>query len=234
MSRTVILVPRRGDGGIRDRLWTYCRSVWEDEHPDFGIYEGEHLASEGPFNRSQAINRAAARAGGFDTAVVIDADVLINRAKVRAGLMLAQRFNRVVLPFRVYHSLTQNGTGRVMAGWRGDYNTVSTTAYWDSVSCVVMVPRATWEQVGGFDERFVGWGFEDSAFTWATDTVGGRLRLEGDLWHLWHPASPERNHHAPEYKASRALAAVYRNAAGIGWEAMEPVLRQPGGPLATA
>lgn len=224
------MVPRRADGGIRDRLWAYCRDVWEREHPDFPIYEGE--SPDGLFNRSAAINRAASRAGGFDTAVVIDGDVLIDRAKVRAGLLLTQRFNRVVFPFRVYHSLSQSGTGRLMAGWTGDRNTISAVAYWDSVSCVVMVPRATWEKVGGFDERFVGWGWEDSAFAYATDVGAGRLRLEGDLWHLWHPPSPERNHHAPEYKASKALAMQYRNAAHVGWEAMEAVLTQPGGPLA--
>lgn len=226
--RTVVLVPRRADGGVRDRLWEFCRQVWATEHPGFEIVEGHH--ETGLFNRSAAINRAAAAAGDWDTAVIIDADVLIHRTNVRAGLVLAQRFNRVVFPFRVYQSLSQIGTSRVMAGWTGDWSSVSVRAYWDSVSCVVMVPRALWDQVGGMDERFVGWGWEDTAFACATDAVSGRLRLEGTLWHLWHPQSPERDAKSPEYKASAALAVQYRNACHVGWDQMLAVLKQPGGP----
>ena len=229
--RTVLLVPRRADGGIRDRLWEFCRDVWRTEHPSFEIFEGHHNADEGLFNRSMAVNRAAEAAGDFDTAVVIDSDILIHRDNVRAGLALVERFNRVVFPFRVYQSLSQNGTSRIMAGWKGDWLTVAAKAYWDSVSCVVMVPRALWDQVGGFDERFVGWGWEDTAFACATDAVSGRLRLEGTLWHLWHPQSPERNTKTVEYKASYRLALQYRHATHVGWDAMLDVLTQPGGPL---
>jgi GT2 family glycosyltransferase len=228
--RTVIAVPRRPDGGIRDRLWDYCRHQWRTEHPGLEIFEGQ--PDPGPFNRSQAINRAARAAGDFDTIVVIDGDVLIHPDQVRAGLGLVERFDRVVFPFRVYRSVSQAGTSRIMNGWTGDWAQVSIQAYWDSVSCVVMVPRAVWDQVGGFDERFVGWGWEDTAFACATDTVSGRLRVAGPLWHLWHPASPERNSRTVEYRANRELATQYRNAAHVGWDAMLPVLKQPGGPLA--
>ena len=228
--RTVLAVPRRADGGVRDRLWEYCRQQWRTDHPDLDIIEGHH--DDGPFNRSAAVNRAARAAGDFDCIVIIDADVLIQAAQVRAGIELATRFNRVVFPFRVYRSVSQSGTSRIMNGWTGDWRQTSIQAYWDSVSCVVIVPRALWDQVGGMDERFVGWGWEDTAFACATDAVSGRLRLDGTLWHLWHPASPERNPKTVEYRASRDLAAQYRNAAHVGWEAMLPILKQPGGPLA--
>lgn len=206
--------------------------MWVDEHPDLTIVEGYHEPSEGPFNRSAAVNRAATAAGDWDLAVIIDADILIHADNVRAGLVLAGRFNRVVIPFRVYHSLSQQGTSRIMAGWSGDWSKVSVRAYWDSVSCVVMLQRALWDRVGGMDERFSGWGWEDTAFACATDAVSGRLRLEGDLWHLWHPQSPERNTKTPEYIASAHLARQYRDASHIGWDAMRLVLAQPGGPLA--
>lgn len=231
MSRTVLLVPRRADGSVRDRLWAFCQAQWRKDHPDFDIFEGHHEATEGPFNRSAAINRAAKAAGEFDTAVIIDSDVLIDAAQVRAGLALAQNFDRVIIPFREYHSLTQHGTSRILSGWKGDYRTVSTARHLDSVSCVVMVPRVLWDTVGGFDERFIDWGWEDRAFAWATDAIAGHLRLNGALWHLWHPIAPGRNHLAAQYKVNTGLAAQYRHAASTDWDAMMRVLAQPGGPL---
>jgi len=58
-------------------------------------------------------------------------------------------------------------------------------------SLFVVVPRNIYEQINGFDEKFVGWGGEDNAFYHAAKIVGGDvLRMEGDVFHLWHkPAS---------------------------------------------
>ena len=35
-----VLVPRRADGGRRDRLWEFCRKWWEAEHPGYELIEG--------------------------------------------------------------------------------------------------------------------------------------------------------------------------------------------------
>jgi predicted glycosyltransferase involved in capsule biosynthesis len=31
-------------------------------------------------------------------------------------------------------------------------------------SGINVIPRSVWEDIGGFDENFVGWGFEDQAY----------------------------------------------------------------------
>lgn len=229
--RVVFLVPRRADNGHRDRLWKFCREWWTTNHPTIEIFEGHHNADEGKFNRSAAINRASKAAGKWDIGIILDSDVLIDPINVEQGILVAQRFNRICIPFRTYHSLSQEGSARIMGGWSGDWLTASTKAYWDSVSCVVVVSRGLWDRVGGFDERFVGWGFEDTAFACATDAVSGRLRLNGDLWHLWHPATPERDPNAPEFIANSDLSILYRNASHGSWDAMRMILTQPGGPL---
>jgi hypothetical protein len=43
--------------------------------------------------------------------------------------------------------------------------------------------------MGGFDERFVGWGFEDMAFQATIVGLYGHERIEGDVYHLWHDRS---------------------------------------------
>lgn len=52
---------------------------------------------------------------------------------------------------------------------------------------VLVVTREAWDSVGGFDESYVGWGWEDSYFN-------GKLLLQwdwnilpGEAWHFHHP-----------------------------------------------
>lgn len=59
-----------------------------------------------------------------------------------------------------------------------------------SWSCCIAIPRKAWDLLGGFDERFRGWGFEDMAFQSAACALAGAERVEGDVFHLWHPRTP--------------------------------------------
>jgi predicted glycosyltransferase involved in capsule biosynthesis len=48
-------------------------------------------------------------------------------------------------------------------------------------------------RVNGFDERFVGWGREDSDFVARMTRAGVRrrkLKFGGIVYHLWHPERP--------------------------------------------
>jgi len=83
----VILVPRREDGGHRDKLWAHCKALWIERHPDWEIYEGHH--NDGPFNRSAAVNLAAEMAGDWDVALIIDSDVITAPDSVEDAVKLA-------------------------------------------------------------------------------------------------------------------------------------------------
>lgn len=219
MTRAVILVPRRDDNGHRDRLWRWVRAWWERELPELPVFEGHHTADEGLFNRSAAVNRAAAAAtasGPWDVAVIIDSDVIADPATIRAAIArAADAGDRLVLPFTRRHNLNHHGTDYIMAGDRGSWRRYIGRTYTQMVSSVVMVPRALWDKVGGFDEKFSGWGFEDNAFVAACETFGGPLeRLEGECWHLWHPAAPEGHRGSPSHEANRARREMYEAARG--------------------
>jgi hypothetical protein len=72
--------------------------------------------------------------------------------------------------------------------------------------------RSTWENVGGVDPRFVGWGGEDIAFGWALDTLAGpHTNLGAPLYHLWHPLAVDRRKASPE---TDRLAGRYAEANG--------------------
>jgi len=212
-----ILVPRRPDNGHRDKLWAFARPWWEKDHPDWPVVEGHHTV--GAFNRSAAINRAAQAAdditGGWDVAVIIDSDVLCNPEQVRKAVELAHSERRLVAAYETRNMLSKAGTAKILAGFRGNWEPLVIRRWPDEQSGVIAVPRSLWDEVRGFDETFSGWGWEDIGFRVACETFGGPLlRVDGDVWHLWHPTSPENNKALPGYQANEQRGRRYHVALG--------------------
>jgi len=169
--------------------------------PDVPIYEGEHL--EGPFNRSAAINRAAGLAdvdGHWDVAVIIDADVFHPIPHVRAAIESAAA-GKVTWAHRRWRNVAERHLRRLLAdpdtfgpvpAEAHDMDLIVDVTNPISWSCCVAVPRATFDDMGGFDERFRGWGFEDGAWAALVRAMYPWSRIDGDMYHLDHPRSDER------------------------------------------
>lgn len=210
----VLLCPRRADGGHRDRLWAHTRSFWSQLFPDWPIYEGHH--DRGPFNRSAAVNRAAAEAGAWDLAVVIDADVLPDPNGVHWAVAEALQTGGPASGFDCRLNLNQRGTERILQGYRGSWKSFVQSKHPLCNSGALVVRRDLWDKVNGFDEQFVGWGYEDTAFEIALTTTAGLqlAQARADLWHLWHPKSPEHDPRLPGFVANRERRDRYLQAAG--------------------
>lgn len=210
----VILVPRRAGVEERDRLWAFARTWWENDHPDWPIIEGHH--DVGPFNRSTAINRAAANAGDWDVAVIIDADVLCDPHAVRAAVDIAASTGAMTLAGDERVMLSRQGTQKIIAGFEGNWRVrgIQERVYTDHCSCCVAVSRELWDQVGGFDEMFSGWGWEDIAFRVACETLSAKpmVKLSSAMFHLWHTTSHENNPREATYKANCARGERYKAA----------------------
>lgn len=193
--RVVILVPRRRDYALRDDLWAWCRARWERILPGVAIYEGHH--DDGPFNRSAALNRAADLAdadGRWDVALVIDSDVFVRKSQVEQAIATAARTGLTTWAHRRWRGLNEYWTRRVVKDGR-DFGAENDREDMDvlvertnpiSWSCCIAIPRKVWDELGGFDERFVGWGYEDMAVQAAIVGLFGHERIEGDVYHLWH------------------------------------------------
>lgn len=71
---------------------------------------------------------------------------------------------------------------------------------------LVVFSRATWDEVGGFDSRFTGWGNEDNDFAERVRRSGKRpVWMDRDkmtILHVWHP---------PSYAATGVLKERQRN-----------------------
>lgn len=193
-TKCSVLVPYRSDGGHRDRLWGWILRRWELLVPEAEVIlsEAPPGAHPGEFNHPWAINRAAEMAS-HDVFIVADADTAFDPGFIhRAVAMVADEQAPWVLP-RFYDQLDEPSTRQIIGsdpagpigdysvGWRGD------SVSW---SGLVVVPRAGFEEVGGYDERWEYWGGDDVAFACSMNTLWGPVeRIEGAAMHLWH----ERN-----------------------------------------
>lgn len=223
--RTVFLVPRRADNGHRDALWAWCKARWQRLFPGVQVYEGHH--NEGLFSRSAAINRAARLAdadGRWDFGIVIDADILVRTSQLREALARASKTGRVTWAHRRWRGVNEEWTAKILKEQLDlgpeigsvdiDVLVERTTPL--SWSCCIVIPRGIWDETGGFDERFRGWGFEDIAWQSLICGLYGWERIEGDVIHLWHPRSEERIVKgrpswtaSPEYLANGRLGRRY-------------------------
>lgn len=201
------LVPWRADGGHRERLWDHCAQHWSQALPEIPIVQGS--SPEGPFNRSAAINQAAE--GAWDVGVVLDADVFCEASQVRAAVRRTSETGRVTLAFDRFIGLNPLMTRKVLEGFKGDPKRGARFISDIHESSIVCIPRKLWDEVGGFDERFIGWGQEDVAFIQAARVLGGEIgRIKGPVFHLFHQKSPERHTRRPEYVKNQELGQRYR------------------------
>lgn len=207
-----VLIPNRKDGGRRDtvRRWTCQRLT--NLHPAFTQHIGTHEASEGPFNRSAAINRAAAQAPDeADIFVVADSDSFVFPDQLNAAVETARASRQITFAYERFAYLNRSMSDRIMAGDQGNWWPGVEWTLQGTCSSMVIVPRALFERVGGFDEGFTGWGFEDVGFSLACQAVGdGMRRVAGEVWHLHHPVSPENHHESPFYRLNVARMERYQ------------------------
>lgn len=201
-----VVIPHRGDNKHRDDNLACTTRRWNG----FG-YEVFTADSGGPqFSRSQAVNRAAAKTDA-NVLIVADNDILLNTPRqVFEAAELALDEGVYVVAFSQLRVLDWNETFAVHGGKNPLRQSVLETANFIWGNCFA-IPHSLFDRVGGFDERFVGYGHEDGAFLNCCSTLAGKERVRGTAFHLRHE-TPDRYH--KHWSENEELAASYRQADG--------------------
>jgi hypothetical protein len=153
------------------------------------------LRNDGMFNKSWAMN-----AGVTTTACeaphlcVIDADILVDRDFLARNLDRLQTGEQIAhIPYRLCYSLDAPATSRAVRErcehGRADVSVdvLRALVLRDPPGGCLWTFRKTFDTVGGYDERYLGWGGEDDDM-WARLTAAGPVRRHDDLFlHLAHP-----------------------------------------------
>lgn len=206
MTKTIVVVPWRPGDVHRERAWDFVYP--RVRQLGFPIRVGD---VPGEWSLARTVNFLAE--GSWDKLIVHTADVLVPVAQVFEALQSETDFT---LAFDRTARLNRTGTWRVYQGRHYGHDGVRWYRKPERgdripVGGVHVTSRWLWDEVGGYDERFVGWGGEDTAYARACGTLGTVGRVRGELVSLWHPHVPKAERYAD---ASRLLTERYRAAAG--------------------
>ena len=172
----------------------------------------------GPFNKSWGLN-VGARASGGSVLLFGDADVIVPGGLSAAAALCAER-GQVVKPYRELVDLTPGESERVrqLGGDAAVARDAGAPRNRDGVGERLVlcggwfaIRRDAFAALGGFDERFVGWGGEDDAMTLKVERVRlATYELDGGpALHLWHPRAVPASGDAAHYASNLALLAEY-------------------------
>ena len=198
-----VVIPFASDDPYRVKALQTIRDFYRDEFPDWPIL---YASSSLPFNRAAAVN-AAVRASPAEIVVLNDADTLAPAEQIREAVRLAEEAPGFVWAYTLYLRLSRTVTEE-SRDWR---DALTAPAEWGMVGAgsqgASAVRRDWFLNLGGLDERFAGWGYEDLEFNWRADATDTSRRVPGELRHLWHgdrrpddsplsadPADVERNY----------------------------------------
>lgn len=198
-------------GGFRRLNWEANRARWEKLLPEIPIFEGHH-EEEGPFSLAKASNRAAALAGDWEMAVYTGADFMVGDAKqVHTAIAKSEKSGMLTLAFDHTVMLYEWPSQYIRDG--GDPLPTMGDVYPNAFTGVMAVPRSLWDRVGGFEQRLLGWGWDDQAFWASCWAIGGGFdRVKGYIHHLWHPRSRSDNEESPYYRENEILGRRYLDA----------------------
>lgn len=216
---------RVADGASREDIFSWVRARWEALYPSFELVTAG--SGDRAINRSAARNEAFMRSSG-DVVIFADADIVFHHANVLMALQHIENGKRWVIGFDRYEQLDGPTTRKVLAGdpaypvdrpakprWSTDQGNAG----------LLIMTRGAFEEVGGYDEAFTGWGWEDWAIANALHTlVHPMVTVPGHVLHLRHPPSANRRR---DKQRMKPLFDPYDRAFGDP-SAMRAVIDDPG------
>jgi hypothetical protein len=139
------------------------------------------------FNLSAARNAGAEQLLHCDIIIHNDADSIPDIDSLRKGIEETFKTGLFCNPYDRYTILDRRNTKRVLNGLTS-HRDAPAIYIPNSCSGTVITTPKTWELIGKFDERFLGWGYEDVAIQVAHKAITGHdfLIIPGNLYGMSH------------------------------------------------
>ena len=164
-----VIIPFQSDDPTRKENYRRVRNSYAHHFPTWELWTWYNSP---PFARGIAINEAAEHcAGGI--LVFNDADTLVEPEQLHEAVVLAASAPGLVQAFDSFVWLERDG--KENQGWPS------------RSQCVAAISAECFRETGGYDPRFVGWGYEDLAFDLVCGSMWPLRAVPGRVLHHWHP-----------------------------------------------
>lgn len=210
-----MVVPHRYGDFHRDRNWKHARAYYEKMMDGIEICVGN--TNSIPYSKSEAVNDGV-RKSTRNILIIADSDVLIDIDTLKEGIDMLSKYS-FIIPYNKLVRLDKETTDHIISKsiyTENVYTRKSEIIKAESrmVGGIYITTKEDYKNIGGFDERFRGWGGEDDAVLCCVKHIYGSYhRLKGTLYHLYH----EREHKIEEYRLKnvKLLKTEYLNSSKI-------------------
>jgi len=201
-----VIIPWYDSGEpYRQKAKEYVINWWTSNFPGFEVLVG---ANVGKFNRSASRNMLISQAYN-DLLIIADADSVPQLGAIYTAIRYIDTNEGWVIPYDLYQNLSQEYTDSVYEQQLEilDPKDEDCEHQITSWAGILIAPKDAVVGVGGYDERFVGWGHEDVAFRIKLDAEYEKHTrvAEQKLRHLWHPIAKEDQFNSPNEIRNRML-----------------------------
>ncbi len=172
------------------------------------------VANPGPFNKGWGMNVGARSASG-PVLIFCDADILLDTDRLQSSIRLCSKRVSAVDPYDRLVDLSANQTKAILEqGGTADFDNPAASHFRNKrqericfCGGAFLVRNGLFRLVGGFDERYIGWGGDDDAMSLKLQrSTSDVARIEArSALHLWHPREESRTFGDPHYELNLSL-----------------------------
>lgn len=185
-----LLIPFRNTGD-RKQQFEWLQKRWQSLFPEAEIIIAED-DGKNPFSKTMAVNNAYKKATS-DILAIVDADVWVDpKILIKAAEYIRNKKAVWIQPCGTVYRINKEMTFNIIEFTPSSPFPLIREKHTERITPVVglvaVFSREQFEYCGGMDERFRGWGWEDTAWNTMLNIIFGKSQVWNNIvYHLWHP-----------------------------------------------
>jgi glycosyltransferase involved in cell wall biosynthesis len=182
----------------RQHYLDWAKERYENMFPYADVVIGVDDANRDDFCKSRAINNAAKAASG-DIFFIVDTDIYVTKQQILRGIEKLNYYS-LVTTHGIYHRLRKEFSEKFLReevkieevtkkDIESSFDFNDNTGRFKYLNGGVQIlTKDNFYKCNGYDESFIGWGGEDTAFNANVVLKCGNFhKMPGEAYHLWHP-----------------------------------------------